>query len=299
MCSCSRLIICGVIFAFAAAISPVQAEPADLKIVALEKVDTEPGLVTPEVAARFNSDAASVESRIKAAFLANLEQQMAASTRLKLSVRGESLKRLISEWKTAEAFGNGKNADPAGTGPGIDEAGYMAETKIIDFAANRDALVQGGATLAARWSLEIAATLNITDIKTGNKVAAITEKVSIGEKGRGAVNFTSSHIQQANAALANKLAARVLDSLCPIRILSIRGQQFIIDRGVRAGVMVGDKYTVMEPAGDSNDTDAGFPIGCAVVQFVNEKSSNLIIQTNAQNPNLEIKKTYSLSRLNQ
>jgi hypothetical protein len=47
-----------------------------------------------------------------------------------------------------------------------------------------------------------------------------------------------------------------------------------------AGISVGDTFTLIEKADNSFGTDAGFPLGTATVEFVNEDTSNLNLDNN-------------------
>lgn len=289
---CASLVV-GLLQAVAAGAFAQTSTPADLKLVVMEAVESAPELVTLEVADRFKAEPASVESRLKGSFLANLEQQLISSSKLRLAVRGEALGRLMREWKVAEELGSGR-AGASEAGPSVDEGDYIAVAKLEDFGADRETLNRGGKTVAARWSMQLAASLTITEVKTGQKVLAVVEKVNLADKGRGAVDFNSRDIQAVNAVLANKLAARVLDTLCPPKILSVRGRRFIIDRGEAAGVKVGDEFTLLEPV-QGGGADAAFPVGTAVVEFVNERSANLILAKESDS-GVEIRTDFTVFR---
>jgi hypothetical protein len=140
---------------------------------------------------------------------------------------------------------------------------------------NRDTLVLGGRVAAAKWKLLIEASVELVEVGTGRKITLITERVEEQGQARGNANFTTAEIQAVNRKLAAALATRLVDSISPIRIVAVRGDDFIIDRGKSASVKVGDKFTLLEPAGAPGFSDASFPVGQALVVHVNENSSNL------------------------
>jgi hypothetical protein len=251
------------------------------RLITLEKVEIEEGLVSSDVAGRFGLSQDGVESRLKAAFAANLSAQLSSSRQVNLSAREESLAKLMKEWEVAEKLGN---PDSEPVVPGVDKADYVASAKITDLIANRDTLVLGGRVAAAKWRLLLEASFELVDVKTGRKAAVITEKVEDSGQSRGNANFTTLEIQAINRKLSTQLATRIIDSLAPIRIIAIRGDDFIIDRGKSANVKVGDKYTVLEPAAAAGLEDAAFPVGSATVTFVNEKSANLRLERDKTAP---------------
>jgi hypothetical protein len=53
-----------------------------------------------------------------------------------------------------------------------------------------------------------------------------------------------------------------------------------MDRGEAAGVKAGDSYKLIERVDSTYGTDAGFPLGNAIVEMVNEDTSNLRIDAN-------------------
>jgi hypothetical protein len=245
------------------------------RLITLEKVEIEEGLVSSDVAGRFGLSKDGVESRLKAAFAANLSAQLSSSRQVNLSAREESLAKLMKEWEVSEKLGN---PDSTPAVPGVDKADYVASAKITDLIANRDTLVLGGRVAAAKWRLLLEASFELVDVKTGRKSVVITEKVEDSGQSRGNANFTTLEIQAISRNLATQLATRIIDSLAPIRIIAIRGDDFIIDRGKSANVKVGDKYAVLEPAAGAGLEDAAFPVGSATVTFVNEKSANLRLE---------------------
>jgi len=291
--------------------------PPKIKVVQLEKLEINEGLVTDEIARRFDTKAktpartgeitstdkievgenqvtrktsvkvtsradttqsdnlkASVENRIKGAFASSLAQALSATKLLQLAVRDKSLETLKKEWQVSEELG--KPAADGSDDMSVERADYIATAVINDFVADRKVL---GREEAAIWSNAMSATLEITKVAGGTK-KIITENVSDGGKGRRGVggeaaNFNAQQIQTITQKLAKKLAERILDNISPPRIIACKGPLIIIDRGVAAGVKPGDSYKLIEKVDNSLGTDAGFPFGSAVVEFVNEDTSNL------------------------
>lgn len=254
---------------------PAFAQLPQPKLIQLEKIEIQPGLISLEVGSRFGLQPAAVESRLRGAFAANLAAQMSSSRGVSLAAREESLSKLMKEWEIAEKLGNLPDDGAPAAMPGVDRADYVATATLTDLVANRDTLVLGGRVAAAKWKLLIEASVELVEVSTGRKVALITERVEEGGQARGNANFTTAEIQAVNRKLAAALATRLVDSMSPIRIVAVRGDDFIIDRGKSANVRVGDKFTLLEPVTTPGFSDASFPVGQAVVVHVNESSSNL------------------------
>ncbi len=271
-----------------------QSTPTPAKLITLEKIELGQGLVSLEVAERFGLQPALVESRLRAAFAANLSAQLSSSRQIKLSAREESLNKLMKEWEIAEKLGN-PSADGA-TVPGVDKADYVANALITDFIAKRETLVLGGEVAAAKWKMQIEASIELIEVSTGRKLEVLTQRAEKAGQSRGSANFTTLEIQEVNRELATQLAARVTDILSPIRIVAIRGDDFIIDRGKAASIKVGDHFTLLEPAEGSDDPDAAFPIGEASVVLVTEKTSNLRLKREKDGATTVLTKSMRLIR---
>jgi hypothetical protein len=303
-----------------------QQQPPKIQVISLEKLDINEGLITDEIAKRFNTKVkkpvtsaqitrhdevdvgyrevsrdttvkvetktdsseidklrVSVEDRIKGAFAATLAQEMSATKLMQLAVRDKSLDSLKKEWQVSEELGK-----PAanGTGDGgpdmsVSQADYIATAKITDFVTDRKVF---GSEEAAIWTNSISATLEITKVNGGTK-KAITETVSDGGKGRRGVggeaaNFNAQQIQNITQKLSRRLAERILDNYSPPKLIARRGVLIIMDRGEAAGVKVGDSYKLIERVDTTYGTDAGFPFGNAIVEMVNEDTSNLRLDAN-------------------
>jgi len=221
---------------------------------------------------------ASVEDRIKGAFAATLAQEMSATKLMQLAVRDKSLDALKKEWQVSEELGK-----PTDGGPdmSVQQADYIATAKITDFVTDRKVM---GNEEAAIWTNSISATLEITKVNGGTK-KAITETVADGGKGRRGVggeaaNFNAQQIQNITQKLSKRLAERILDNYSPPKIVARRGALIIMDRGEAAGVKVGDSYKLIERVDSTYGTDAGFPLGNATVEMVNEDTSNLRLDPN-------------------
>jgi hypothetical protein len=271
-----------------------QSTPAPAKLITLEKIELGQGLVSPEVAQRFGLQPALVESRLRAAFAANLSAQLSSSRQVKLSAREESLGKLMKEWEVSEKLGN--PGTEASDGPGVDKANFVATGRITDLIAQRETLVLGGEVAAAKWKMLIEASIELIEVSTGRKLEVLTQRAEKAGQSRGSANFTTLEIQEVNRELATQLAARMTDILSPIRIVAIRGDDFIIDRGKAASIKVGDRFTVLEPAEGSDDPDAAFPVGEASVVLVTEKTSNLRLKREKDGAATALSKTMRLIR---
>jgi hypothetical protein len=278
-----------------------QAEEA-VKVMRLDKLELAPGIVTREVAARFQAQPKDVESRLRGAVIATLAQELSSSKLLKLAVRDRSLSRLAEEWKLSEELGAGKSGD-ALSGPAVEDANYLGFATIEDFVADYSS-IQNAAGSAAKWKLRITISLEVTERRSGTK-RVIKEDFEDSGKGivtsarLGAPNFDSGNVRSLADGVAKKLGMRVLDSLCAPRIIQVRGRLFIVDRGRAAGMKEGQVVEVNEPADDQFGTDAGFPVGKAIVKSVKEDTCVLELISADGEPDLsrvEIKKTFTISR---
>lgn len=253
---------------------PAQDAPV-VQVMRVDKFELAPGIVTPEIARRFQAAPSAVESRLKGAVLATLSQELSSSKLLSLAVRDESLKRLSEEWKLSEELGSGKSEDAA-SGPMVDDANYLAYAKIEDFVADYRAIANA-AGAAAKWKLRITISLEITTRKTGTKKVIKEDFEELGNgivsSARiGAPDFDSGKVRTLADGVAKKLGMRVLDIFCPPRIIQVRGNMFIVDRGRAAGMKEGQVVELTDKADDEFGTDAGFPLGKARVKSVKEET---------------------------
>lgn len=261
--------------------SAQDAPPA--QVMRVDKFELAPGIVTPEIARRFQAAPEAVASRIKGAVLSTLSQELSSSKLLSLAVRDESLKRLTEEWKLSEQLGSGKSEDAA-AGATVDDANYLAYAKIEDFVADYRSMVNG-AGAAAKWKLRITISLEITTRKTGTKKVI---KEDFEESGTGIVSsarlglpdFDSGKVKALADGVAKKLGMRVLDIYCPPRVIQVRGMMFIVDRGRAAGMKEGQIVELTDRADDEFGTDAGFPLGKARVKTVKEETCVLELVSN-------------------
>jgi hypothetical protein len=263
----------------AATLAATAGEPK-IQVVQLESLQINEGLITDEIVKRFDTQATSsniaiqrqgVEDRIRGLFAAALAQQLSATKLLQLAVRDQSLQTLQKEWLVSEELGKSGPVDI-----GVENADYIATARIEDFVADRKVL---GNERAAIWKNSMTASFEITNVATGTK-KIITESAAAEGKGRRGVggvaaNYDARQIKDLCDEISNKLAARILDNISPPKVIAARGSKIIIDRGRAAGVKVGDKFRLIERVDESLGTDAGFPIGTATVEFVNEDTSNL------------------------
>jgi hypothetical protein len=247
----------------------------ETKVMRVDKFELAPGLVTPEIAKRFQAEPRAVESRIKGAVLATLSQELSSTKLLSLAVRDESLKRLEQEWKISEQIGSGKSEDAA-SGPAVDDAHYLAYAKIEDFVADYRAIANS-AGAAAKWKLRMTLSLEVTTRKTGTKKVIKEDFESLGSgvvssARLGLPDFDSGKVRELADGIAKKLGMRVLDVYCPPRVIQVRGSMFIVDRGRAAGMKEGQVVELTDRADEEFGTDAGFPLGKARVKSVKEET---------------------------
>jgi hypothetical protein len=290
------------LFAFIAllgGIAPAQ-DPAATKVMVVEKLELAPGLVTSEIAKRFHAAPLDVEARLRGAVLATLSQELSSSKMLRLAVRDESLDRLVKEWKVSEELGSGsaQSLDLS-----VASADLIAFAKIEDFVADYSSLKNAGGA-AAKWRLRITVSLEITE-RNGGTRRVLKEDFEHAGSGivssarLGVPDFDSGTVRKLADGVTKKLGVRVLDLYCPPKILSVRGRQFIVDRGRMAGMREGQWVELSEFAEGGAGTDAAFPVGKAVVKSVKEETSilELVSVEEGDLATTEIKKTYTVTRL--
>jgi len=184
--------LCITLAALSSSFAQNSTEAKSVQVVQLEGLEINEGLVTDEIARRFDSKSKdrdpdelvlSVTERIRGMFAASLAQQLSATKLLQLAVRDESLQKLQKEWQVSGELGN------SGPSPiGVDNADYVATVRIEDFTADRKVL---GNELAAVWKNSMAASFEMTKVGTGTK-KVISESVSDGGKGRRGVGGVAS-----------------------------------------------------------------------------------------------------------
>lgn len=276
---------------FAVAVTPILAQDApEVKVMRVDKFEFEPEIVTPKIAKCFDASPAAVESRLKGSILATLSQELSSTKLLSLAVRDDSLRRLAKEWKVSEELGSGKN-DDAATGPSVDDASYLAYAKVEDLVAvlrTESKTVGGRVYSVGEWKIGAAISLEVTTRKTGTKKVLKEEFEVSGNGSNFGVDAQNqkrleNNVQAFDAAIvrkfvdgiSKKLGMRVLDVFCPTRIINVRGNMFIVDRGRAAGMKEGQIVELTERGDDEFGTDAGFPLGKARVKSVKEETSVL------------------------
>ena len=289
------------IFLAALPFNPAIAQDApEKKVMVVEKMELAPGLVTPEVARRFQADARDVEARLRGSVLATLSQELSSSKMLRLAVRDESLDRLMKDWKVSEQLGSGAAQSLDNS---VASADLLAFGKIEDFVADYSSLKNSGGA-AAKWRLRITVSLEITE-RDGGTRRVLKEDFEHAGSGivssarLGVPDFDSGAVRKLADGVTKKLGVRVLDLYCPPKILSVRGRQFIVDRGRLGGMREGQLVELSEPAEGAAGTDAAFPVGKAVVKSVKEETSilELISVEDGDLAATEVKKTYTITRL--
>ena len=274
-----------------------------VKIFQLENLKINEGLITDEIAKRFDPKTdqldsrllnIQVEQRISGMFTTALAQGLSSTKLVQLAVREESLKSLQKEWQVAGELGVQSGA--ATPEIGIKAADFIVNARIENIVTERRVL---GKEVASIWKNEMSASLEITSVAATGGKKTITETVTDSGQGRMGVgnkapDFDAAQMRGLMEKLTKKLATRILDNYSPPKVTAIRGRQMIIDRGVAAGVKVGDRFQLIEKVADNQGTDAGFPLGEASVKTISEDTSNLDFDpsliTDVKKENLTIKR---------
>lgn len=289
---------CPKIFAIACALvvtpAVAQVDLAMKKVIRVDKFEFAPSIIIPDIAKRFNSEPSAIESRLKGSALASLSQELSSTKLMELAVRDDSLKRLAEEWRVSEELGGGKSGNTLAI-PTVADANYLAYAKVEELVVKRVQDKELGVPFSRSYMI-VDISLEVTVRKSGTK-KVLQEVFEYNWVERSVVNSSCQYTHQpevfknrleqkynildgnagvirgAMAGLSKKLAQRVLDSYCPIRITSVKGKLFNIDRGRAAGIKEGHLMEVIERVDDEFGTDPGFPIGQARAKAVMEGST--------------------------
>jgi hypothetical protein len=282
--------------AFALVVTPAvaQVDLAVKKVIRVDKFEFAPSIIIPDIAKRFNAEPSAVESRLKGSALASLGQELSSTKLMELAVRDDSLKRLVEEWRVSEEFGSRKSGDTLGI-PTVADANYLAYAKVEELVVKRVQDKELGVPFS-RCYMVVDVSLEVTTRKLGTK-KVLQEAFEYNWVERSVVNSSCKYTHQpevfknrveqkynildgdagvirgAMTGLSKKLAQRVLDSYCPIRITGAKGKLFNIDRGRAAGIKEGHIMELTERVDDEFGTDPGFPIGQARAKAVKEDST--------------------------
>jgi len=289
----------------------IQSGPNELKevkVMAVSAFEIAPGLVTPDIAARFQASPQNTEDILTGLLLATLKQELSSSKRMTLAVRGDSLKKLQREWLDSNNNGRGQS-EAAGADHTVEEAHFIATAKVEDLDASITSKISGVSGSATRWVLRVTISLEIIDRINGTKRVmkedmeeTITKFVAQSERRsspKGALSFDSGTLKSLAGGVSKKLGMRILDVTCPPKIIDSRGRFFHVDRGRSAGMSVGMIVEVCEPSDSKFGTDASYPIGKARVKQVSEESSLLELfeaEGESDLSKVEVKSTYTIIR---
>jgi len=286
------------------------SEPKEVKVMAVSAFEIASGLVTPEIASRFQASQQDTEGILKGLLLNTLTQELssASSKRLRLAVRGEDLKKLQQEWLVSENYGRGQS-EAAGADHTVEEAHFVATAKLEDLDASITSKMAGVSGSATRWLLRVTISLQIIDRINGTKRVlkedmeeTITKLVPQSDRRsspKGALSFDSGTLKSLAGGVSKKLGMRILDVTCPPKITDSRGRSFHVDRGRASGMSVGMIVEVCEPSDSKFGTDASYPVGRARVRQVGEDSALLElfeIEGGGDLSKVEIKTSYSIIR---
>jgi hypothetical protein len=284
------------------------SEQNEVKVMAVSAFEIASGLVTPEIASRFQASQQNTEEILKGILLATLKQELSSSKRMTLAVRGEALKRLQSEWLDSQNYGRGQS-EAAGADHTVEEADFIATAKVEDLDASITNKIAGVSGSATRWVLRVTISLEIIDRINGKKRVlkeemeeTITKFVAQSERRsspKGALSFDSGTLKTLAGGVSKKLGMRILDITCPPKIIDSRGRMFHVDRGRSAGMSVGMIIEICEPSDSKFGTDASYPIGKARVKQVSEETSLLELfeaEGESDLSKVEIKSSYSIIR---
>jgi hypothetical protein len=226
------------------------SEPKEVKVMAVSAFEIASGLVTPEIASRFQASQQDTEGILKGLLLNTLTQELssASSKRLTLAVRGEDLKKLQQEWLVSENYGRGQS-EAAGADHTVEEAHFVATAKLEDLDASITSKMAGVSGSATRWLLRVTISLQIIDRINGTKRVlkedmeeTITKLVPQSDRRsspKGALSFDSGTLKSLAGGVSKKLGMRILDVTCPPKITDSRGRFFHVDRGRASGMSVG------------------------------------------------------------
>jgi hypothetical protein len=283
-------------------------QPKEVKVMAVSAFDIVSGLVTPEIAARFQSTPEKAEGILKGLLLSTLNQELSSSKLMTLAVRGEALEKLQREWLDSQNMGRGQN-EAAGVDHTVNEAHFIASAKVEDLDASITSKLAGVSGSATRWVLRVSISLEIIDRVNGTKRVLKEEMEEIVQKlvsqserrsaPKSALNFDAGTLKTLANGVCKKLGMRILDVTCPPKIIDSRGRFFHVDRGRAAGMAVGMVVDICEPSDSQFGTDASFPIGKARVRQVSEESSLLELfeaEGGGDISKMEVKASYSVIR---
>ena len=286
--------ILAVVFKLVVAPAVAQVDLAVKKVIRVDKFEFAPSIIIPDIAKRFNAEPSSVESRLKGSALASLGQELSSSKLMELAVRDDSLKRLAEEWRVSEELGSRKGQDAIGI-PTVADANYLAHAKVEELVVKRVQDKEFGVPFS-RCYMIVDVSLEVTTREIGTK-KVLQEVYEYNWVERSVVNSSCRYTHQpeifknrleqkynildgdagvirgAMTGLSKKLAQRVLDSYCPIRITGVKGKLFNIDRGRAAGIKEGHIMELTERVDDESETDPGFPIAQARAKAVKEDST--------------------------
>lgn len=209
----------------------------------------------------------STLDRVRQSMDANFIDAMASTRKFDVVAR--------SDWESVlreQDFGQSGSVDQASAarlGKALG-AKFILETTITDFqdyveTANFPSL---GKT-AQKRILRFGAVAKLYDSSTGK----LAESANITVDGSDVAEIASYSVRNGNLndelvakiakAMAKKIAARISDVAFPPKVISLIGNQIIINRGDGTGISVGDKYKIMATGERMVDPDTGEDLGFA------------------------------------
>lgn len=204
-----------------------------------------------------------------------------------------------SDWSSIlreQDFGQSGNVDPA-TAAKIGKmlgATYVLETTIDDFQDYVEiATFPTLGKTAEKRVLRYGAVAKLYDATTGalvesaNLVLTNDDVAELPSYSTRTGNLNDALIGDMARIMAKKIAARISDVAFPAKIISVIGNQIIINRGDGTGIAVGDTYRIMAMGEAMIDPDTGenlgsaeADVGLAVITEVTPKFSKGILREN-------------------
>ena len=204
-----------------------------------------------------------------------------------------------SDWNSIlreQDFGQSGNVDPATAAKvgKMSGATFVLETTIDDFQDYVEiATFPTLGKTAEKRVLRYGAVAKLYDATTGalvesaNLVITNDDVAELPSYSARSGNLNDALIADIARLMAKKIAARISDVAFPAKIVSVIGNQIIINRGDGTGIAVGDTYRIMamgeamiDPDTGENLGNAEADVGLAVITEVTPKFSKGVLREN-------------------
>ena len=204
-----------------------------------------------------------------------------------------------SDWNSIlreQDFGQSGNVDPATAAKvgKMSGATFVLETTIDDFQDYVEiATFPTLGKTAEKRVLRYGAVAKLYDATTGalvesaNLVITNDDVAELPSYSARSGNLNDALIADIARLMAKKIAARISDVAFPAKIVSVIGNQIIINRGDGTGIAVGDTYRILamgeamiDPDTGENLGNAEADVGLAVITEVTPKFSKGVLREN-------------------